>query len=136
MNNIKIYVNAVEKGSTAFSSSLATNDKPFLMGSDRLGGGNGRFFKGTIDEVGIWSRALSTAEINTLYAGTQHRINIEHIGWIKACDYIYLPKDCTIRYKAYYSGVSPGYHIYGPWVYYDADSTEPEEDLPLEEQPA
>jgi hypothetical protein len=59
---LRIYVNGVQVGSRAVSGSLLTS-----TGALRIGGNGvwGEFFKGTIDEVKVYNRALSAAEIQS-----------------------------------------------------------------------
>lgn len=65
--NLKIYVNGELKGTTAVSGLINSNNQPVLIGADRAGGGNGRFFTGFIDEVKIYSCVLSSASILAEY---------------------------------------------------------------------
>jgi hypothetical protein len=64
-NNVKIYVNSVEKGSGSFGASPTSHDRALMIGksiqSQDLG------FKGAIDEVRIYNRALDVTEIHSLY---------------------------------------------------------------------
>jgi len=64
---IKIYVNGVQEGSASFNGSPAINDTQLLLGKDVHTGNN---FTGTIDEIAIWNRALSTTEISDFYENT------------------------------------------------------------------
>ncbi|NTW32439.1 MAG: hypothetical protein HGB12_07420 [Bacteroidetes bacterium] len=71
---IKIYVNGVSRALTVVSDNLTASIKNTtdLVLGNRSDGYN---FTGTIDEVGIWSRSLTAAEITTLYnsgAGLQY----------------------------------------------------------------
>lgn len=62
------YVNGVLSQSQAVTSPLATNTNNFVLGN-RVG--FTRFYNGSMDEVGLWARALSADEISSLYnAGT------------------------------------------------------------------
>ncbi len=62
-NTHEIYVNGVLSGTGAGTKTMATNNESLRIG--RQPGGN--FFDGSIDEVAIWGRALSVAEIEKLY---------------------------------------------------------------------
>ena len=57
---VRLFVNGVQAGSLAFSGSMAAS-----TGSLRLGGNSmwGEWFAGLIDEVRVYSRALSASEI-------------------------------------------------------------------------
>ena len=61
----RIVINGVERGTTAYNETLITNNDPLHIGGDQLFAG--RFFDGLIDEVKVYRRALSTAEINSYY---------------------------------------------------------------------
>lgn len=66
------YLNGVSIGSGSSSVSLETSNGNTLLGKEKI---NGRYLNGYIDEVGIWSRALSTDEVSQLYnsgAGLQY----------------------------------------------------------------
>lgn len=59
---LRLYVNAVQVGSRATTGALLTS-----TGALRIGGNSiwGEFFQGQIDEVRIYNRALSLAEVQT-----------------------------------------------------------------------
>lgn len=67
----KLFVNAVEKASVTWTWSgyARTSYSSLHIGSEGLndGAGTGEWFKGMIDEYGIWDRALTGAEITSLY---------------------------------------------------------------------
>ena len=50
----------------ALESSDLRNGWPFHFGMEN---GNGQFWHGRLDDIGLWDRALSTEEIQTLYYG-------------------------------------------------------------------
>jgi parallel beta-helix repeat protein len=66
-SELKIYINGLREANTATTfSRLGINDEPVLIGvyhKDRLA----NQFRGTIDDVRIYNRALSAAEIEELY---------------------------------------------------------------------
>jgi len=55
-----LYVNGVQVASRAVSDSLTTSTSPLQIGGDAL---YGQYFKGIIDEVRIYNRALAPSEI-------------------------------------------------------------------------
>jgi hypothetical protein len=62
----KIYYNATEKAKiTGLSGSLTTSTNSMMIGNSPDASNKG--FTGYIDEVGIWSRALTDDEIEQLY---------------------------------------------------------------------
>ena len=63
---LRLYVNGVQVSSVAQTGSLATSGNPLQIGGDSF---FGQFFNGIIDEVRVYNRALSAAEIQTdMYA--------------------------------------------------------------------
>jgi hypothetical protein len=66
-NRAKIYVN----GSNVTSSSGGTIQSSTLSYSTYLNTGylhgSGSFYNGYLDEVGVWSRALTSSEVTQLY---------------------------------------------------------------------
>ena len=63
--NQRIIINGVESGTRTYNETLRTNNDPLHIGGDQLFAG--RYFDGLIDEVKVYRRALSTAEINSYY---------------------------------------------------------------------
>lgn len=65
---LKIYLNASSKALT-FSSSppTALQSPSATLKIGKFGGSLPRLFTGNLDEVGIWTRALSDAEVTSLY---------------------------------------------------------------------
>ena len=64
---MKIYIDGVEKGSNAVSVNLNSFNTPLRLGTN---GGFSEFFKGSIDDVKIYDRALSASEIRSVYSGS------------------------------------------------------------------
>ena len=70
-SRIRIYVDGELKGETSVTGTINTADTgPIYIGHDD--GWAGRYFNGTIDEVRIYNRALSPAEIRIHYAFTKY----------------------------------------------------------------
>ena len=65
----KLYVDGQLATSQAWAgnSGSITNTSDILIGALRSDSGPWSFFKGFVDEVGIWSRALTSAEVMALY---------------------------------------------------------------------
>ena len=57
---LRLYVNGVQTSSAAYTGSIATSANPLQIGGDSL---YGQYFQGLIDEVRVYNRALSQAEI-------------------------------------------------------------------------
>lgn len=66
-STIKIYINGVLDNSVSFSSDILYDDttNPLRIGNHNL---ENAYFNGKIDQLGIWSRALSLDEVRLLYA--------------------------------------------------------------------
>ena len=57
----RIFINGTVAGSASFSGSPRTNSDPFQVGQDQ--GFAGRYFNGALDELRVYNRALSDAEV-------------------------------------------------------------------------
>jgi hypothetical protein len=64
---VAFYVNDVAKGTNSLPGSNPPLNRPFAIGYFYDKTQSSRFFNGRIDEVGIWSRVLTAAEITQLY---------------------------------------------------------------------
>lgn len=63
-STVRIYVNGVQQGSTPFTGNLINYTQPLYVGAH---GQPAEFAKGVIDEVRIYSQALSPAQVQGLY---------------------------------------------------------------------
>lgn len=80
-NTLLVYYNGSAVGTTNSNNTSGITGRSF-------GNGAGNYYKGILDEVGIWSRALDSSEVSTLYnsgsgltypfaaGGTNFQINI------------------------------------------------------------
>ncbi len=67
-SNLKIYVNGVEDNSVALTGDLnPASSTPLRIGE--YGGGSGYELNGYVDDVRVYSRALSDSEIQDIYSG-------------------------------------------------------------------
>lgn len=65
---ITIYVDGVEVGHAAMTGAIATNGRPFTIGrTDGGSTGTPNYWKGSIDELTVYDRALSAAEIAAIH---------------------------------------------------------------------
>jgi hypothetical protein len=62
---LRIFVNGTEQGSATYTSPLIQTAGPLLIGRH---GAGGDFFKGKLDDLRIYSRALVASEIQSLYS--------------------------------------------------------------------
>jgi hypothetical protein len=58
--NLKLFVNGNQVVSRAYTGSLYTSSEPLRMGGNLVWG---EYFRGLIDEVRIYNRALTAAQI-------------------------------------------------------------------------
>jgi len=66
-NYLKLYVNGILKDSTSIAGSLQTSTTTLRFGRRGGAGGNSIWFKGTVDDIRLYNRALSQAEIRLLF---------------------------------------------------------------------
>ncbi len=89
-STVHVYVNDVSESLTKVGGATgvaATTDANYSFGYDILDTGNTRHFDGDMDEIGVWSRALTSTEVAQLYnggAGLQYPFTIPWIlsSWI------------------------------------------------------
>jgi hypothetical protein len=62
---MKFFINGVQVGSAPINS-IWTLGNMFRVGKSNRPGANNSF-TGTIDEIGVWNRELTNAEVTTLY---------------------------------------------------------------------
>lgn len=65
-STMKIFINGVERGSVSVTGAITSYATPLLIGAN---GGLTECFKGSIDDVRIYNRALSNQEVQDLYNG-------------------------------------------------------------------
>ncbi len=65
--NIKLYINGDLEDSSVFDGTIATPNQDLTIGCGYFSNNKVDFVNGIIDEVGIWSRALTPDEIIQLY---------------------------------------------------------------------
>lgn len=63
---MRLYLDGVLAGETVSSGPIATNDHPFFIGRTDSGSNDSDFFKGEIDELSLYNRALSLEEIQSI----------------------------------------------------------------------
>lgn len=108
-NNASIYVNGVLAAGPTNIGARAGIDNA-RIGSYFTGGGE--FFKGKIDEVRIYNRALNDSEVSRLYKLSQPKIGINQLGLVPDD----LPSNATISYvRENCTGYSPCYNTLATW---------------------
>jgi Concanavalin A-like lectin/glucanases superfamily len=65
--SLAIYLNGVMQANAAVGQSLLASSGHFVIGRGLYNGATGSFLAGTIDEVAVFSIALTTAEVQGLY---------------------------------------------------------------------
>jgi len=102
---VTFYVDGAPAGTADISGESADNPVPVRIGTDGPGYGAASMFKGLIDDVRIYNRALSQAEIRALYPNPSFSIIVQ-------------PEDVTeaAGYTASFSvGVSPPFGLGYQW---------------------
>ena len=59
---LRLYVNGTQVGSRAATGAIQTTTNPLWIGGNQP---DGEFFRGLIDEVRVYNRALSQADVQT-----------------------------------------------------------------------
>jgi len=82
--NLRMYINGTLNNSTASStiSTINASNKRFIIGSSDNTTGTGclNFYNGSIDDVRVYNRALSAAEVTALYNLNQSKYNVSVVG--------------------------------------------------------
>ena len=65
-STIKLYVDGVVVNQKSASGNIAVTTTPLYIGVKKIGAPSGDHFRGLIDDVGVWNRALSQTEITQL----------------------------------------------------------------------
>ncbi len=63
----KLFINGNLVNSTLVNGGLNSNDLPMWFGARPFAGSLSHFLHGSLDDIGIWNRALTTCEIQDLY---------------------------------------------------------------------
>lgn len=63
-----LYINGILKVSLKTNIAICSSTNPLLIGADNNRNTIYRFFSGKLDDIGIWNRALTAAEIQQLYS--------------------------------------------------------------------
>ena len=66
-STMSIYINGTSDNSKAQTGSITTSTNAASIGWDSYDTGSNTHFLGDLDEIGVWSRALSGTEISQLY---------------------------------------------------------------------
>lgn len=66
-STMEVYVNGVSQGTKALSGSINTGAYPLYIGNNNISGDQPSGQAKYVDEIGIWSRALTSTEISQLY---------------------------------------------------------------------
>lgn len=82
----KLYLNGQFEDSVSFTSGNYDNNDDLYIGKRHVGAP--REFKGTLDEVGVWERALTPQEVSDLY-GMQGQVNCSDAPSPCLTEYVY-----------------------------------------------
>ena len=82
-NLVKIYMNGIHLGNYPFTCSVTTvNNTSYIGASNPATWACVGYFKGNLDDIGIWNRILDTNEIKLLYTGCNKKITLQPISII------------------------------------------------------
>ena len=112
-----IYINGVLDNTQTYTQNLLPTTEPFVIGDRGVTpSGPGNYFSGKLDDIGVWSRALSPAEITnvfkapvtaniiqantTICAGSPITLSVDTIGFPNASPT--LPANLQTGLIAYY----------------------------------
>ena len=76
-SNVKIYVNGTLEGTVAYTATPGTTDQPLVIGR-WYGNYSGYYHNGQIDQVRIFNKAISAAEVSKLYGNGAGEIACKH----------------------------------------------------------
>ena len=76
-SNVKIYVNGTLEGTVAYTATPGTTDQPLVIGR-WYGNYSGYYHNGQIDQVRIFNKAISAAEVSKLYGNGAGEIPCKH----------------------------------------------------------
>lgn len=102
-STLKLYVNGQLKNTVATATNLSYNTRPFSIGSDN---GAQKFFNGAIDEVKVYSRALSQVEIQAAFQQTGNPADADGDGVMDTEDEY--PADPARAFNNYYPAAGNG----------------------------
>ena len=68
---LKVYVNGVLAATTDMNQPLLPASGHFVIGRGLYNGANGSFLHGTVNDVAVYDRALTDAQVAAVYAGEQ-----------------------------------------------------------------
>ena len=71
----RVYINGIPTDSIAQTGTLRTNPDSLYIGTRSLYGNRNQFFKGKLDEIVLWNRALSYAEVVGIYNASSFLAN-------------------------------------------------------------
>lgn len=76
-NNYKIFMNGILVSSIIENHTMSGSNNDIYIGAHLAWNS---YFKGSLDDIGIWNRALTETEISNLYKGCMLEINIHPIN--------------------------------------------------------
>lgn len=104
-NELKLYVDNLEIGNLIAPFAQLLIQSTFRFGHDNEPSfGNNRYLNGTLDDIGIWNRALTQQEISNLYNSVNCAINATIVPQIN-----FLTTGSTATFTATSSDPNPSY---------------------------
>jgi hypothetical protein len=109
-DSLRCYVNGIKIISTDIPTGtfIGTNTSSLVFGKESNMGGGVDFFKGELDDIGIWNRALSVCEISDLYNSQLGSLNTTATQTVTALDtYTWPINSQTYTQSGTYTAVIP-----------------------------
>ncbi|MES1181398.1 MAG: LamG-like jellyroll fold domain-containing protein, partial [Flavobacterium sp.] len=108
-STLKFYLNGQLIRSLATSGAISYTTDPLYFGAT---GSNGQNFKGNIDDIGIWNRALSASEIMALYTALTTVPDLNAVESTPELSVFPNPASYQITIKADYQLLGKVFRIY------------------------
>ncbi len=77
-STLKLYHDGIQVSSISASGSITSTTTPFNIGYVPFGGANFHF-DGSVEDVGLWDKALSATEVNNLYTGCGYDLSAANL---------------------------------------------------------
>lgn len=75
LNGGTLYINGNQSAQVSTTGALCTSTNPLIIGADNNLNTISRFFSGKLDDIGIWNRALTSAEILNIFQQASLSVN-------------------------------------------------------------
>jgi hypothetical protein len=122
--NAKFYINGVLDNTIALSGDLFNSAWDMSIGARKTGFGTSTYYNGSIDEIGIWDRELSSDEIAQLYNNNNALTYPFIIPFDITANNYYNTTTPTIYFNSSQNASMFGYAYWGNVTSYDYDKND------------